>query len=294
MSKAELDQVIVKVQKEFSAWGPNSTIAELRESSERLFGQVNDPAPASIELVDAAGVQACWITAPGVSPDRVVLFLHGGGYLMGSIDSHRDLMARISAAADARVLGLNYRLAPEHPYPAGLEDTRTAYQWLMDNGAAAERTVIVGDSAGGGLAVGAMLTLGGSGLPMPAACVLMSPWLDPECSSESMRGGVTDDPMVIRDTLRTMAALYLNGATPSGLADWDLRGLPPTLVQVGRRELLVDEALLFAHRARGAGVDVTIEVWPGMIHVWQIFASELEEGREAIEVIGSFVRKHTG
>ncbi len=298
MSQAELEVLIGKIQKEFSTWGAGATVPFMRESWERLFADVRNLAPVRREVVRAGGVDAEWLDGPGARPDRVVLYLHGGGYVLGSVSSHRDMISRLSAAAGARALALNYRLAPEHPFPAAVEDAVAAYRWLLEQGIAPTCVVVAGDSAGGGLAAATLVALRDRKLPLPAAGALLSPWVDLEGIGESMNGGVADDPMVRKDLIAAMAPTYLNGANPrtplAAPLHADLRGLPPLLIQVGRREVLLDDSTRLALAAQRAGVDVTLEVWPGMIHVWQIFASELAEGREAIARIGAFVHKRIG
>ncbi|MFI5317224.1 MAG: alpha/beta hydrolase [Myxococcota bacterium] len=295
MSQAELDKLIEKIQKEFSTWGTGATVPYMRQSWEHLFSDVRAPAAAKRTPVSAAGVDAEWLDAPGARADRALLYLHGGGYVLGSVNSHRDMIARLSAAAGARALGLNYRLAPENPFPAAVEDALAAYRWLLEQGFAPDRIAIAGDSAGGGLCAATLVAIRDRALPRPSAGVLLSPWVDLEGSGESLNGGVSDDPMVRKDLVAAMAPPYLAGAsarTPLASPLYaDLRGLPPLLIQVGRREVLLDDALRFAQKARREGVEVTLEVWPGMIHVWQIFASELAEGREAVAGIGEFLRK---
>jgi monoterpene epsilon-lactone hydrolase len=295
MSQAELDHLIERIQKEFSTWGTQATVPYMRESWERLFADVRDRAPVKRTPVSAGGVDAEWLDAPGARADRAVLYLHGGGYVLGSVSSHRDMIARLSGAAAARALGLNYRLAPEHPFPAAVDDAVAAYRWLLHEGFAPGRIAVAGDSAGGGLTAATLVAIRERGLPRPAAGVLLSPWVDLEGSGESMNGGVMDDPMVRKDLVAAMGPAYLAGAsarTPLASPLYaDLRGLPPLLVQVGRREVLLDDALRLVQKAQREGVEVTLEVWPGMIHVWQIFASELAEGREAVERIGEFLRE---
>ncbi len=295
MSQAELNRLIEKIQKELATWGHGVTVPYMRESWERLFTDIREPAPVTRTRVSANGVDAEWLDAPGARRDRAVLYLHGGGYVLGSVNSHRDMIARLSAATGARALGLNYRLAPEHPFPAAVDDAVAAYRFLLEQGIAPGRIAIAGDSAGGGLTTATLVALKERGLPRPAAGVLLSPWVDLEGLGESMNGGVADDPMVSKDLVGVMGPAYLGGAnarTPLAAPLWaDLRGLPPLFIQVGRREVLLDDALRLAQNAQRAGVEVTLEVWPGMIHVWQIFASELEEAREAIERIGEYLRK---
>lgn len=256
------------------------------------------PAPdVQCAPVNAGGVDAEWITAPGAAQDRFVLYLHGGGYVIGSIKTHRDLMARVSRAAKARVLGLNYRLAPEHPFPAAVDDAVSGYRWLLAQGAKPSRIAIAGDSAGGGLAAATLVAIRDAKLPAPAAAALLSPWVDLEGIGESMTTRVNVDPVVRKEGLLGMAQAYLQGqnarAPLAAPLYADLRGLPPLLIQVGDAETLLDDSKRLDARAKAAGVSTKLEVWPEMIHVWQLFASFLPEGQQAIDVIGKFVIERT-
>jgi monoterpene epsilon-lactone hydrolase len=247
--------------------------------------------------VSAGGVDAEWIAAPGAADDRYVLYLHGGGYVIGSIKTHRDLMARISRAAKAKVLALNYRLAPEHPFPAAVDDAVAGYKWLLSQGAKPSRIVVAGDSAGGGLTAATLVAIKDQKLPTPAAGVLLSPWVDLEGLGDSMKTRAEVDPAVQKDGLVGMAQSYLQGKdakTPLAAPLYaDLKGLPPLLIQVGDAETLLDDSNRLNDRAKAAGIQTKLEVWPEMIHVWQLFASFLPEGQQAIEGIGKFVVEHT-
>ena len=256
------------------------------------------PAPdVQCERVNAGGVDAEWVCAPGAANDRFVLYLHGGGYVIGSVKTHRDLMARLSRAAKARVLGLNYRLAPEHPFPAAVDDAVAGYKWLLAQGAKPGRFAIAGDSAGGGLAAATLVAIRDAKLPTPAAGVLLSPWIDLEGIGESMTTRAKVDPVVQKEGLAGMAQAYLQGQnarTPLAAPLYaDLKGLPPLLIQVGDAETLLDDSKRLDGRAKAAGVSTKLEVWPEMIHVWQLFASFLPEGQQAIEGIGKFVIERT-
>jgi acetyl esterase/lipase len=246
--------------------------------------------------VDAGGIRAEWIGGPRARDDRATLYLHGGCYGSGSIETHRELMARLSLAASTRVLGLNYRLAPEHPFPAAVEDAAAAYRWLLDAGLDPACIAIAGDSAGGGLALATTIASRDAGLRLPGAVVCLSPWVDLALTGASMATKAGDDPIVSREMLLGWANLYLGGhdsriplASPLYA---NLCGLPPLLIQVGSVEVLLDDAARLAERASTAGVSTTLEVWPEMIHVWHTFAAILPEGREAIARIGDFVRSH--
>jgi len=247
--------------------------------------------------VSAGGVPAEWVAAPGAAEDRAVLYLHGGGYVMGSINTHREMAARLSRAAGARVLVLDYRLAPEHPFPAAVDDATAAYRWLLAQNLKPARVAVAGDSAGGGLALATLVAIRDAKLPLPAAGVCISPWTDMEGTGGSMTTKAKVDPVVQKDMLLNMAKLYLGQKDPktplAAPLHADLRGLPPLLIQVGASETLLDDATRVAERAKAAGVKVDLEVWDEMIHVWHLFAPMLPEGQQAIEKAGKFVREHT-
>lgn len=273
------------------------TIEGMRRAFERVMDRLPVPQPIDCRRVNAGGVPAEWIAAPESDAARAALYLHGGGYIIGSVRTHRGLMAGLSASAGARVLGLEYRLAPEHPFPAAVEDAVAAYHWLLQQGYAPERLAIAGDSAGGGLAVAAGVAARYLGLPLPAALVCFSPWTDFEGLGESMTAKAEVDPLVGRDNLEVFGGLYLNGrdrrAPLAAPLYADLRGLPPMLVQVGECETLLDDSTRLAAAAKDAGVPVELDIWPDMIHVWQLFAPILPEGRQALEQAGEFIRRHT-
>jgi len=275
------------------------SVEEMRKGMESMIGATAQlPAGLIRESREVNGVPAEWVSARGAAADRAVLYLHGGGYVLGSIATHRELAARISQAAGTRCLVVDYRLGPEYPFPAAVEDAVKAYRWLLDAGYAPERLAIAGDSAGGGLTVATLLALRDARLPLPATAVCISPWVDLAGEGESMTTREKVDPMVTRAPLLAMAKNYLGGADPkTPLASplyGDLRGLPPLLIQVGDHETLLDDSTRLAERARKAGVEVELEVWPEMIHVWHAFAALVPEGRDAIERIGAHLRKRLG
>ena len=274
------------------------TIEERRAAMETLAQLAPIPEDVQCQPVDAGGVPAEWIAAPNANAERVILYLHGGGYSMGSIKTHRELVSRLSRAAAARALAIDYRLAPENPFPAAVEDATAAYRWLLSNGADPARTVIAGDSAGGGLTVATLVALRDAGDPLPAAAVCLSPWVDMEGIGDSMTTKADLDPMVSREELLEGAKMYLGDADPrTPLAAplyADLSGLPPLLIHVGTAETLLDDSTRLADRAKAAGVDVTLDVWDDMIHVWQAFAVMLPEGQQAIDRIGEFIQEHVG
>ncbi len=270
------------------------TTAERRAQYERAEKVFPTPADVKVEHVSAPVTPAEWLRPPSAEPGRVVLYLHGGGYVIGSPRSHRHLAAAIASAAGTSALLLDYRLAPEHPYPAAVDDATAAYRWLLDQAIAPERIVIAGDSAGGGLTVATLLALREARVPLPAGGVCISPWVDLTCSGATYATKADADPIVRRAGVEQMAQAYL-GATPprTPLASplfADLRGLPPLLIHVGSDEVLLDDAVQLAGRARAAGVVASIEVYPRMIHVWHWFLPMLDEAQTAVDAIGRFVR----
>lgn len=273
------------------------TIDDFREAYDRFTAQFPVPEDVTAEDVDAGGVPALWVRTPEASDDRTVFFLHGGGYVIGTAHGYREFTSHVSRAAQARVLVVDYRLAPEHPFPAAVDDAVSAYRWLLDQGTSPGSVVIAGDSAGGGLTMATLLALKEEGLPLPAAAAALSPWVDLECSGETMTTLADVDPVVSRDGVMGMAEMYLSGQDPRNpLASplhGDLRGLPPLLVQVGTSETLLDDARRLVKRAEESDVDVTVDTVEGAPHVWHVFSSFLPEGKDSIDKIGKFVRKHT-
>ena len=274
-------------------------MAEAKDINAMRAIMIEAPAPAGVTCtpVEAGGVSAEWSVADGADQDKVILYVHGGGYVMGSAGSHRDMTGRLSQTAGARVLSLNYRLAPEHPFPAPVDDSVAAYRWLLGQGIQASNIAIAGDSAGGGLALAALIAIRDAGEPVPAAGIGISPWVDMEGTGESMTTRAAVDPVVQKEGLLGMAKLYLGDADPKNpLAaplHANLAGLPPLLIQVGDSETLLDDATRITERARKADVDVTLKIWDEMPHVWHLFAPILPEGQQAIEEIGAFFKEQT-
>jgi acetyl esterase/lipase len=247
-----------------------------------------------VEPATAGGVRAEWLSTPGADRNAAILYLHGGGYVIGSLDSHRHLVAEAGRMAACWALSLDYRLAPEHPFPAAVDDALAAYRFLLGRGIRPGRIAIAGDSAGGGLVVAAMLAIRDAGLAQPACGWCISPWLDMEAIGDTMESKAAQDPTVQKAGILDMARMYLNGANPrSPLAApiyGDLRGLAPLLIQVGAAETLLDDAIRLAKIAGAADVRVDLQIWPEMIHVWHLFHPELGAGRRAIEEGGAWVR----
>lgn len=223
-----------------------------------------------------------------------VLYFHGGGYVYGSLSSHRGLVGEIARESGCPVTQIDYRLAPEHAFPAALTDAASAVREFYAEGVAPNALVVVGDSAGGGLVLATLQVLRDSGDPLPAAAVCMSPWTDLTCSGSSYDLRASIDPMIDRTLAKKLAALCAGGVDPADARLSPLFGdptmFPPLLIQVGAREVLFDDAALYAARARAAGVSVTFEEWPDMIHVWQLYFPRLTAARQAIARIGAFIR----
>ena len=240
---------------------PRATeIVQMRQDADaraKVFGLSSD---VTVEPVTANGVRSEWTSTPDADPSRAILYLHGGGYVICSLESHRHLAAEVGRASGTRTLAIDYRLAPEHPFPAPIEDTVAAYRYLLDSGLKPNRITLAGDSAGGGLTVGAMLAIREAGLPLPACGWCISPWVDMEALGHSFTDRASTDPTVQKETIRQMAQWYLGGADPrhphAAPIYGDLRGLPPLLIQVGSVETLLDDSITLARarrHCRGAG-----------------------------------------
>jgi acetyl esterase/lipase len=298
MASKELDQAIAVQQGMLQEFAAVQTPDEYRAMYSRIMRQYQPAADVIIEAVTVNGVPSERMTPPNAVGNRTLLYLHGGGYVIGSPADYRDMVPRIARAAGARALVVDYRLAPEHPHPAAVDDAVTAYRGLLDQGVRPEDIVVAGDSAGGGLTVATLVAARDAALPLPAAGVCISPWVDLEGSGESMIANDGRDPLVKKDLIAGMAQAYLGDRdrrTPLAAPLYaDLHGLPPLLIQVGTSETLLDDARRLARRAKAAGVDVTIEEWPDMVHVWHMFGSFLPEARQASDRIGEFIRERTG
>ena len=279
--------------------GPDASI-EHRRAQAAAFAASQPPPPPGLRItpITLGGVSAEAIEVETIEVETGgraahVLHLHGGGYVMGDPAGSRGFTTALARATRARVVSLDSRLAPAHPFPAAVEDALAAYAGLLDSGVPAPRIAIAGESAGGGLVVATLLAIRDAGLPTPAAAVAMSPWADMACTGASYATRAARDPMLTRRILLEMAGQYLSGQDPgsplASPAGADLTGLPPLLIQVGDDEVLLDDAIALAQRARDAGVRVELEVWPDMIHVWQMFAGALPQADEAIARIAGFL-----
>lgn len=277
---------------------PESTVTALREASAARARGVPLPAGTRCEAVEADGVPCEWIDAPQARPDHVFVFIHGGAYFRGSVAASRATAANIGAATRARALSVEYRLAPEHVFPAAVDDCLSTYRWLVESGFDAARIAVGGISAGGGLTLALMLGARERGWELPGAAVLLSAWTDLTQNGASFETNAGVDPSVSKMYLDRFAAIYLAGTDPhEPLASplyGNLFGLPPMLVQVGSIETMLDDSTALAERARTAGVDVTLECWEGVFHAWHESAHVLPEARQAIARIGEFFAEHVG
>ena len=297
-ARAEIDRMVLDKRIEAHRRPNGKTLDAERKDWEAAARLTVLPKGARFQPVDAGGVKAEWMEMPQVNRDRVFLLLHGGGYSSGSPRTHRKLAANLSRAAFARVLTPEYRLAPEHPFPAAIKDAIKVYGWLLDQGIPAANIVVGGDSAGAGLALSMLLALRDAGAAMPRAAVLMSAWTDLTVSSPSHAANKKLDPQVTREGLRKAGELYIGKHDPAlpqaSVLFADPRGLPPLLLQVGGDEVLLDDSRIFAERARAAGVDATLRVFDGMWHVFQAHAPEVPEAQAAMNDIAAFIRAQFG
>ncbi len=288
------DPEVVALREKLAKRERATELAQRRLDFDLIAQAYPTAADVQLEPVTANGVPAEWTTAPDAQADAAVLYLHGGGYVIGSLQSHRHMVAEIGRAARARTLALHYRLAPEHPFPAPVDDAVAGYRFMLDQGLRPGRIAIAGDSAGGGLVVAALVAIRDAGLPQPACGWCISPWVDMEGVGESITSNAARDPTVQKDTLLEMAGHYLGSADPRApLAAplyADLAGIAPLLIQVGSVETLLDDAIRLARVAGAADVRIDLQIWPEMLHVWHLFHPELKAGRRAIDAGGAFIR----
>ncbi len=269
------------------------SVQESRDGFEAMMAMTPLPDDASIEEINIEHMNADWVSVPESDDNRVILYLHGGGYVIGSNTGYREFATRMARATQSRLLLINYRLAPENPFPAAVDDAVMAYRWLIDQGISADRIMIAGDSAGGGLTLATLVSLRDGGDALPGCATCFSPWVDLEGTGDSTKEGVIDDPMLALDGLQEMGRQYAGGDLRNPLAAplyADLSGLPPLLVFCGTREILMDDGIRIVDNARAVGVDTQLSVGEGLVHVWQIFA--VPEAAESLEEVGRFIAKH--
>jgi monoterpene epsilon-lactone hydrolase len=274
----------------------NVTLQQRRMALEDAARRLPMPPHVDVQQTTVGNIPAEWLRPVGTTDNRAVLYLHGGAYTMGSCRTHRALASRIAIASGTCVLQPEYRLAPEYPFPAALQDGMAVYRWLIDYGISPHKMVVAGDSAGGGLALALTVLLRDKGVPLPAAIACLSPWADLELTGESLTTRAKVDPICSLEESRFHAAHYVGNNNPRAPLISpiyaDLHGLPPTLTQVGDREILLSDAIRLTERARKDGVDADLEVWDGMWHVWHLLARYVPEGQQAVDKIGAFIRKH--
>jgi monoterpene epsilon-lactone hydrolase len=272
-------------------------VAALRALDEAIVRVQRPPKGTRVSAVDLNGLSGDWIQGPGADSDAAILTLHGGAFVTGSPAAHRETAARVSLSAGVRVFSLAYRLAPEHPFPAAVDDTLSAFRWLLDQGIPPSNLVMGGESSGGGLALQALLRMKEEGIPLPAAAYFISPvtdWIALDGDSYSTRAGL--DPLITHAQCRFTASLYV-GDNPRETpllrpAEMDLTGLPPMWIQVGDHEALLSDAERLARRAGECGVEVDYKVWPGLWHIFQGAARFVPEGQASIDELGQFIRKN--
>ncbi len=291
MSKEQLEAIRTAILK--AAPTLTDDIASSRQGFDRASAAMEPAADITLSPAVIGSMDGLWVDAPVSQGKRVLLYLHGGAYVLGNAHGYRAMAGELARSSRARVLAINYRLAPENPFPAAVEDGVAAYRHLLDSGFPPGCIAIAGDSAGGGLALGVLLAIRDAGLPMPVCGAVISPWADLTCSSPSMESRAATDFILTASRLRSRAAAYLGGGSAEhphvSPTFADFTGLPPLLIQVGEAEILLDEAIAVADRAAHSGVRVTLEVWPGMPHVWHRFLAVLDEAREGLEGIGAFI-----
>jgi len=283
-----LIQFLIRTQ--FSHWSDGSIIEQRarQEKSARFFRL---PKQVHSQVMAVNGISSEWLSSP-TSNLGTLLYLHGGAYALGSVNSHRELIARLVIATQCNALAINYRLAPEHAFPAALEDTLSAYKWMLSQGIDPSRVVIAGDSAGGGLALAALITLRDQGMQLPAGAFCFSPWLDLTLSGDSVHKNAKLDPILSAAILQKYAAVYIHGNTASNPLIsplfGDLKKLPPIVLHSGQNEILLDDTLRFVEKATRAGVEIQWTIWDDMFHVFQLF-SFLPETQKSIAQVSAFV-----
>jgi len=292
MSASEIEGLIEQLK----ANPLGGTLDEMRAQFDGMTSPVADD--VDVKAIDVAGVPCELHTPPGADTSCIIMYVHGGGYLIGSLSSHRAVVAELARAAGCQALAVDYRLAPEHVYPAAVDDSICAYLWLLNNGYSADKIVIAGDSAGGGLTVGTLVAQREGKHPLPAAGVCISPWADLEATGETYQSRKDIDPMVSYDLIAPMGKVYIGAgdiqAPTASPIHADLTGLPPLLIQVGSAETLYSDSETLSKNAKAAGVEVILEEWQDMIHVWHLFFPQLTDGRKAISRIGEYVKEKTG
>jgi epsilon-lactone hydrolase len=271
----------------------NLSIAQIRIGFEKLMADFPSAPDVHFQNLSIGKLSAAWVHAPGCTRDRVILFFHGGGFVSGTFYSHQDLIGRLAKATGCDILAVDYRLAPEHPFPAALEDALISYEFLRKQKIPAANIFVAGTSAGGGLALSLLLKLLARKEVLPRGAICISPWVDLALTGKTLHSNEGKD-LIHRENIKAAAATYLAGHNPKDpLASplyGNLEGLPSLLIQVGTREVFLDEIERFAQKAQESGVKVELQKFEGMIHTWHLFSAMVPEGQQAIEKIGEFIR----
>jgi len=277
--------------------GRRKTLAQYRAQSKGSAHLLRIPRDVMVVDADIDGMHGLWIRPDDADTKKVILHLHGGGYVTGDSDPYRMMCVPMASTLKMHVLIPDYRLAPEHPFPAALEDAQRTYRWLLAQGYTPQDVIISGDSAGGGLSIAMIVALRDDGQPLPAAVVCISPWTDLTLSGRSHITNQDSEVMLQTDTLREWAAYYTDESNRSNPlvspAFADLTGFPPLLIQVGSKEILLDDARLLAEKSRAVGVDVTLSVYDELWHVWQMLGELIPESRKAFEEMRAFLGTKT-
>lgn len=289
---------LLRLQLKRKAWDFNTSIPRFRQQCEKgvaRFGRMPEGIKVSPVMVD--GLRAEWILPSGAAKDRVIFFIHGGGYISGSCTDHRVHVAKLVKGSEVAALQFEYRLAPEHPFPAAIEDSVKAYRWLLGQDVSPARIVFAGDSAGGGLCLATMIALRDQGIPLPAAAVALSPWTDLKCTGASYKTNAGS--CLSPEGMWTVCSKHYAGDNDPGLPYisplyGDLHGLPALLIYAGGDEILLDDSVLFAEKARAAGVDVTLRVGEGMMHCYPLAAPLFPEATQAMDQICAYIKTHIG
>jgi monoterpene epsilon-lactone hydrolase len=291
----KLIKLVFLLRRRLSTLSPQVDVSKERSELESLTRFFSTSVPVQWVPENINGISAEWVIPADESKGGVVLYLHGGAYISGSINTHRTLVSEIAAAARTRALIIDYRLAPEHPFPAAVEDAASSYQWLLKRGIPAKSIAIVGDSSGGGQVLATLLKLRDDGTPLPGCGVCLCPWIDLTCSGESWQTNANTDLMVEGTNLGGCAELYLQGSDARNpLASpifADLHGLPPIYIQVGSDEVLLSDSTNFGRLAEAAGVEMRLEVWQDMQHLWQMATRYIPESRQAVQKVGDYLRE---
>ncbi|MFW9989133.1 MAG: alpha/beta hydrolase [Candidatus Odinarchaeota archaeon] len=295
MVSKEMEKLIIQLKKNK---GDNykPSVNGYRESFDQLAKLIKIPKDARCEPINVEGIPAEWISVPETLNNSVILYFHGGGYVAGSINSHRGLGVRLARTSKSRVILIDYRLAPEYPFPAALEDAVKVYQWLIfSEGIKPEKVIIAGESAGGGLTISTLLKLKKEKFNLPAAGICLSPYIDLAVTGESVNIKADIDPQVTKEDLLFCASQYLGDENPknpyASPLYADLQGLPPIFIQVGSSEVLLDDSIRLADHAKSSSIEVSLEIWDDMIHMFQLYAYRIPEGQEAINKIGMFIQR---